>query len=619
MAEMMRGPQIVENLVQRTDIVRPQFLHSRIRTLFVLSLLAFGVLGRFDVAPSACAAGRPNVIVILTDDQGWGDLSLHGNQNLSTPNLDRLGRLGSRFDRFYVCPVCAPTRAEFLTGRYHPRGGVRGVTTGAERLDLDEKTIAQHFKSAGYATAAYGKWHNGMQYPYHPLGRGFEDFYGYCSGHWGDYFSPQLEHNGRLVRGDGYLVDDFTNRALEFIETNAAREFFLYLPMPTPHSPMQVPDEYWNRHQGQALKSIGGEKSEEDEQFTRAAMAMVECIDQNVGRILSKLDELSLAKDTIVVFFCDNGPNSLRWNGGMKGKKGSTDEGGVRSPLFICWPDQIRGNRVITQISGVIDLLPTLAELTGVPLVGGKPLDGMSLAPLLKGSVASFPNRMLFSHWNKKVSVRVQHFRLDAKGNLYDMLLDPGQNQTVNDAHPEMVKELDRYVRRWKSEMLRGFDVDDRAFPVGHPDFPYTQLPARDGQGDGGIQRSAKAPNCSYFTNWVSEDGKMTWDIDVLEAGNFQVEMYYACPQESIGTEVRLSSGDASVASTIESENDPPAVGAEHDRVPRKTQSLMKDWKPLSLGRIELEAGRQELELSATKFVGEKSIDMRLLMLTRVR
>ncbi|MFN3193579.1 MAG: arylsulfatase [Aureliella sp.] len=601
--------------IERTDIVAGDSrISARLAQIIVAFLLVF-----VCSLTQASAAGRPNVIVILTDDQGWGDLSLHGNQNLSTPNLDRLGRLGSRFDRFYVCPVCAPTRAEFLTGRYHPRGGVRGVTTGAERLDLDEKTIAQHFKSAGYATAAYGKWHNGMQYPYHPLARGFDDFYGFCSGHWGDYFSPQLEHNGRLVQGNGYLVNDFTNRALEFIESNAAREFFLYLPMPTPHSPMQVPDEYWNRHEGQELKSLGGEKNDEDQEFTRAAMAMVECIDQNVGRILSKLDELSLAKDTIIVFFCDNGPNSFRWNGGMKGKKGSTDEGGVRSPLFICWPGQIRGDRVITQISGVIDLLPTLAELTEVPLVGGKPLDGMSLAPLLKGSVASFPNRLLFSHWNNKVSVRVQHFRLDARGNLYDMLLDPGQKKAVNDSNPEMTKELDRYVRRWKAEMLRGLDVDDRPFPVGHPDFPYTQLPARDGNAGGGIERSAKAPNCSYFTNWKSEDGRMTWDIEVLEAGNFQVDMYYACTKTSVGTEVELTFGNASTAAKVEAENSPPAIGAEHDRVPRKTQSLMKDWKPLSLGRIELEAGRGKLELKAKKFVGEESLDMRMLMLTRVR
>src|SRR5213596_1934373 len=154
---------------------------------------------------------KPNVVVFLSDDQGWGDLSIHGNKNLSTPNIDSLARDGALFDRFFVCPVCSPTRAEFLTGRYHPRGGVWNVSTGGERLNLDEKTIADAFKAAGYATALFGKWHNGSQYPYHPNARGFEEYYGFTSGHWGDYFSPPLEHNGKPVKGEGYLTDDLTD------------------------------------------------------------------------------------------------------------------------------------------------------------------------------------------------------------------------------------------------------------------------------------------------------------------------------------------------------------------------------------------------------------------------
>src|SRR5512140_587224 len=146
------------------------------------------------------APRHPNIVVILADDQGWGDLSIHGNTNLSTPHIDSLARDGVLLDRFFVCAVCAPTRAEYLTGRYHSRGGVRGVSTGAERLNLDEMTIAQTFQAAGYATGAFGKWHNGSQYPYHPNARGFGEYYGFTSGHWGDYFSPPLDHDGRLVR-----------------------------------------------------------------------------------------------------------------------------------------------------------------------------------------------------------------------------------------------------------------------------------------------------------------------------------------------------------------------------------------------------------------------------------
>ena len=176
----------------------------------------------------AAGAARPNVVVFLADDQGWGDVSANGNTQLRTPNIDSLKKDGASLDRFYVCAVCAPTRAEFFTGRYHPRGGVRGVSTGHERLNLDEKTVADAFKAAGYATGAFGKWHNGSQWPYHPNARGFDEYYGFTSGHWGEYFDPPLEHNGKFVRGKGYITDDLTDHALQFIETNKERPFFLY-------------------------------------------------------------------------------------------------------------------------------------------------------------------------------------------------------------------------------------------------------------------------------------------------------------------------------------------------------------------------------------------------------
>ncbi len=168
-------------------------------------------------------------------------------QFLETPNIDRLARSGVTFDRFFVSPVCSPTRAELLTGRYHVRGGVYSTSAGGERLDLDETTIAEIFKSAGYATAAYGKWHNGMQPPYHPNARGFDDFYGFCSGHGGNYFSPMLEHNGQIVRGNGFITDDLFDHGIRFIEEHREGPFLLYLPLNTPHSPMEVPDQWWEK------------------------------------------------------------------------------------------------------------------------------------------------------------------------------------------------------------------------------------------------------------------------------------------------------------------------------------------------------------------------------------
>jgi len=186
----------------------------------------------------------PNVVLIMADDQGWGDLSVHDNSNLSTPNIDSLARDGAIFERFYVSPVCSPTRAELLTGRYHPRGGVYGTSAGAERLNLDERTIAETFHAAGYATGAFGKWHNGGQHPYHPNARGFDEFYGFTSGHWGHYFDTAMDHNGEFVRGKGFIIDDLTDHAISFIGENVANPFFCYVPYNTPHSPIQVPEEY---------------------------------------------------------------------------------------------------------------------------------------------------------------------------------------------------------------------------------------------------------------------------------------------------------------------------------------------------------------------------------------
>ena len=289
---------------------------------------------------------KTNVVVFLTDDQGWGDLSLNGNTNLSTPNIDSIGKEGAIFDRFYVCPVCSPTRAEFLTGRYHVRSGVYSTSAGGERMDLDETTIADLFKKAGYATGAFGKWHNGMQYPYHPFGRGFDYFYGFCSGHWGHYYDALMERNGELVKGKGFCVDDFTTEAMNFIDRAVKDEkpFFAYVPYNTPHSPMQVPDRWWKKFKDKKLEEMMRHRtpSREDRLHLLAALAMCENIDWNVGRLLKKLDQLKVADDTIVVFFHDNGPNGTRWNGDMEGRKGSTEEGGTRSPLLIRWPKGIK-------------------------------------------------------------------------------------------------------------------------------------------------------------------------------------------------------------------------------------------------------------------------------------
>jgi len=569
-------------------------------------------------AAQALAATRPNVVVILSDDQGWGDLSVHGNTNLSTPNIDSLARDGALFERFYVCAVCSPTRAEFLTGRYHPRGGVWSTSTGGERLDLDEKTIGDTFKGAGYAVGAFGKWHNGTQYPYHPNARGFDEFYGFCSGHWGDYFNPPLEHNGQLVRGDGFISDDLTNHALAFIESNRERPFFCYLPFNTPHSPMQVPDRFFAKFKDANLAMRYQGPQKEDLDFTRAALAMCENIDWNVGRLLKRLDELKLADNTIVLYFCDNGPNGWRWNGGMRGRKGSTDEGGVRSPLLLRWPGHVKPGTKVAPITGAIDLLPTLAELAGISVASTKPLDGMSVASLLLGNSSLWPDRLLFSHWSGQVSVRNQQYRLDASGRLYDMTRDPGQERNVAKDYPEITARLSDAVARWSRDLLPGLTEDERPFPVGYRAFPITWLPARDGVPHGQIKRSANAPNCSYFTNWTRTDDRITWDVEVATTGRYEAVVYYTAAAEDVGATLELGFNGSQVQAKVIDPHDPPPRGAEHDRVKRNGESYVKDFKPLRLGTLNLTKGRGPLTLRAVEIPGRRVIDLRTVVLTLI-
>ncbi len=566
---------------------------------------------------AAQAGDRPNIVIILADDQGWGDLRLHGNFNLATPNIDSLAGDGAMFDRFFVCAVCAPTRAEFLTGRYHSRGGVHGVTTGAERLNVDEKTIGDTFKASGYATGAFGKWHNGTQYPYHPNGRGFDEYYGFCSGHWGNYFDPILEHNGKIVRGKGYITDDLTNHALAFIEKNKDRPFFCYLPYNIPHSPMQVPDRFYKKFKDQPVEMRNRDPQSERVEMTRCVLAMCENIDWNVGRVLQKLEEWGLSKKTIVIYFSDNGPNSWRWNGGMKGRKGSTDEGGVRVPFIIRWPGHIEPGTRITQIAGAIDLLPTLADMAGIRIVGNKPLDGVSIKPLLFKTADNWPDRMIFSHQNGRVSVRTQRYRLDHTGKLFDMESDPGQYNDISKDKPQITARLAKAVAQWKEEVLPK-TKDDRPFPVGYTEFPTAFLPARDGVAHGNIQRSGRAPNCSYFKNWTSKNDKITWDIEVATGSYYEAVIYYTCPAKDVGSTVELSFNNSRIRGKVSEAHDPPAIGAEFDRFDRGGESFVKDFRPLRLGVFRLEKGRGELTLQATDVPAGLVMEVRAVALTLI-
>ncbi|MEM8898832.1 MAG: arylsulfatase [Bacteroidota bacterium] len=588
------------------------------RHLFHYTILLFLFSSGFSCTPhKPLEVNQPNVIIILTDDQGWGDLSMNGNTNLSTPNIDGIGREGATFENFYVSPVCSPTRAELLTGRYSFRSGIYSTGGGGERMDVDETTLADVFKAAGYTTAAYGKWHNGMQYPYHPNARGFDDFYGFCSGHWGHYFSPMLEHNGEIVQGKGFLIDDFTDHGISFMEENKDKPFLLYLPFNTPHTPFQAPERNWAKFNNKEI-AMRSQVEEENVVETRAALAMVENIDENVGRIIAASQALGIEENTIILFFSDNGPARYRWNGGMKERKGSTNEGGVRSPLVMKWPSGIQAGKKIERLASVTDLLPTLADMCGIPYETTRPLDGISISKTLHTEKVNWEDRYILNNWKDQISIRSQKYRLSREGELYDIEEDRGQHIDLSEELPEVkaaMQEVAEDFLRQRTEELP--PVDERPFYLGHPAMTFTQIPARDGTAHGNIQRSNRWPNCSFFTNWTSLTDSISWEVEVPQSGTFRVQLYYTCPQGDEGSTFQLSVGKSQLKAKIFEAHDPPLRGMDEDLAPR-IESYVKDWKVGDIGHIDLQAGKATMSLKALNMPGKSVMDFRLLLFERI-
>ncbi|MHC4675612.1 MAG: sulfatase-like hydrolase/transferase, partial [Planctomycetota bacterium] len=325
--------------------------------------------------------------------------------------------------------------------RYYLRTGTHGVTRGRENMRAEEVTIAEVLKAAGYATSCFGKWHNGSNWPYHPNAQGFDEFVGFCAGNLLNYFDTNLEHNGTSIKTTGYISDVLTDFAITFIENNKDQPFFCYVPYNAPHSPFQVPDKYFDKYKARGLDDI-----------LACIYGMCENLDDNIGRLLKRLDDLKLTENTIVIFLTDNGPQTDRYNGDMKGRKGSVDEGGVRVPCFIRWPGRIKPGLTIEPIAAHIDLLPTLIELCAIKNAETLLLDGTSVAPLLAGSTANWPDRMIFAFMPRgggklpnTGSVVAGQWRAVTDGKnweVYHTATDPEQKKNLAKKYPHILQQM---------------------------------------------------------------------------------------------------------------------------------------------------------------------------------
>lgn len=558
---------------------------------------------------------QPNIILVMTDDQGWGDISSHGNTQIDTPIMDQLAEDGARFDRFFVSPVCAPTRASLLTGRDHLRTGTQWVTYGLENMRAVEVTFAEVFSKAGYKTGLFGKWHNGSHYPMDPKGQGFDTFFGFKMGHYNNYFDTQLEYNGEMVQTEGFITDVLTDSALAFIERNKETPFLAYVPYNAPHSPFQVPDKYFDKYKKQGLSDKNA-----------AVYGMVENVDFNLGRILDKVDELGIAENTIIIFLTDNGPNGGdRFNGNMKGWKAKVDEGGVRVPLFIKWKNHIEPNTKVQELTAHIDILPTLADLAGIKNYETKPLDGKSFASLLFDKATNWNDRYLFTHqsrWDSleqfPASVRNNRYRAVRdvkKWELYDMQADPSQRENIADENPELVEEMSTAYETWFAEVTENLERK-RLIPVGFAANPVVQLPVTESHFDGNIAFFGKSGwSNDWLTNWTSTSDRVWWALDVQNAGSYEVILKYTLEDGNEGVKLDIETDSDTVTSTISEVHDPKIVESP-DRVERG-EVYEKNWAEHSAGIIELEKGIQNISIKAVDIPGEKSIDLKTVILQR--
>lgn len=546
---------------------------------------------------------RPNILLVMTDDQGWGDIRAHGNPAVDTPVMDQLARDGAWFERFFVSPVCAPTRASLLTGRYHLRTGTQWVTRGLETMRPEETTLAEIFSDAGYATGLFGKWHNGAHYPATPTGQGFDTFFGFAAGHWNNYFNTTLTYNGTEVPTEGFITDVLTDSALAFIDRHRDRPFFAYVPYNAPHGPFQVPDRYFDTYKARGF-----------DDKTAAVYGMNENVDDNLGRLLAKLDEHDLAARTIVLFLTDNGPNGNRYNGDMRGTKASVHEGGVRVPLFIRWTGQIAPGTHIRPNTAHIDLLPTLADLAGIALAPDLPLDGRSLASLIQGTASSWPDRPLFTHHSRRTdlepfpgAVRTDQYRLvrtDATWMLFDMDKDPSERVDLAAQHPMLVDSLSQLYRDWFAEVTDGMTYR-RPIPIGYAAAPEVTLPATEAYLDGGVTYYGESGWANdWLTQWRNTEDRIAWEVDVVEPGRYAVSVSYTVSASNVGARLRATAAGRSTEGAIATAFDPPFLPSP-DRLSRG-EVYEKPWAEQALGTLTLPAGQTRLTLHALTIPGEE-------------
>ena len=529
---------------------------------------------------TATTAAAPNVLLIVTDDQGAWDLGSAGNPHIHTPNLDALAKSGVSFARYYAAPVCSPTRAGLMTGRYAFRTGLYNTRFGGDSLSLREVTVAQLLRQAGYRTGLFGKWHLGRYHGYQPQQRGFDEFLGHYQGHIERYeYADQFVYNGRPVTTRGYVTDLVTDAAIDFIDDArrraAASPFFCYVAFSAPHSPYQLDTSHAHQPEGDAMITNYLKRGLDLQQAR--IYAMVERVDRNIGRLLAHLDKSGLTRDTVVLFMSDNGGVSRHWNGTLRGFKAQVYEGGVRSPLFVRWPEQFPAGGVVKAQASHVDILPTLCELAGAAVPKDRTIDGRSLVPLLRAGAGDRHQPFVYHSWNRMVpspdsnwGISDQRFKLvgavGASGKkkagsgpeLYDLEADPGERKNIAAAHPDQVKALRAEFLRWYGDVTQGASFAPVLIPVGHAeDNPVELQPSWAQTRGAGVNYVFEAYDWDTIEGWSKPGEAAEWRLEVVRPGRYEVSLAYGCSIASAGGKLRVGTGSSAVEFTTASSASP--------------------------------------------------------------
>lgn len=525
-----------------------------LKTILTLAILIIFAFSKFSLAQNI---SHPNVIIIITDDQGYGDLGVTGNPHVKTPVIDKFANENIRFNQFYVSPVCAPTRSSLMTGRYSLRTGIRDTYNGGATMASNEVTIAEMLNQANYKSGIFGKWHLGDNYPSRPTDQGFDESLIHLSGGMGQvgdfttyfkfdksYFDPVLWHNGETEAYKGYCSDIFADEAIQFIENNKDNPFFCYLAFNAPHTPLQVPDKYYEMYKD--IDPTSGfdndnrpfpKMTEKDKEAARKVYAMVTNIDDNVGKVIQKLDELKIADNTLLIFMTDNGPQQRRYVAGMRGTKGTVYNGGVRVPFYLKMPNASNQNKSIETTAAHIDILPTLAEICKVDLPVDKKIDGKSLVPLIQNKKVDWAERSLFFYWTRRypelyysMAVQQGNHKLVGYTNynaeiedfeLFNIVTDGFEQKNIVADNKELARNLKAELDNYYTELIRSNNlINPQPIFVGDKNENPIILNRNDAGGSRGI--------------WAQEEIYGKWDVSI-EEGVYNVKFKFIKPLETPG------------------------------------------------------------------------------------